>query len=572
MQAEVTILTRRGAAIMRRAHRVDSEPIRFGRGTDNEVPLPDIRVGLTAAALYQRANGLFIEQLGDAPLRVNGQVASSAQLRAGDEVMIGPYRIVVGEPPEGCDAAFSVELVQPIGDALQRIVGGSQLRLEQTHLNKRRLAWAFGVVVLLLTVAAPIGAYLVGGRATSPTAIPPGNGAASAFRVSWNPGQLSNQHRYFAQQCGTCHQGAFARVKDAACLTCHRDVGSHIAPHLGVLSGRGLKAVRARLAGTRCAACHQEHRGLSGLVIRENALCITCHRTLADKAPKADVRDVSGFPRGHPQFRVTLVADAAKKRLVRVALNSRPKPVDHPNLIFSHAAHLVPEGFPKLNIKPMVCADCHIPDPAGQGFLPITYKGQCQRCHELNFDVTLPWKTVPHGDAAGVETAVEGFYATLALSGKIPPPSAPPPPGIERRLPDTPPATPPAQPKTAQAWVKLKTRQALAVIFDKKRGCFYCHLADPAKGPFRVKPVLMLSDFLPEARFTHAAHRPLACADCHAARQAKTSGEVLIPGIQRCETCHGSQTAAFKAKSTCTSCHVFHQKNFGPMRKVAERE
>ena len=75
MQAEVTFLTRRGAAVIRKSQIVTGQSIRFGRGTDNEVPLPDIRVELAAAAISQRAEGLFIEKLGDAPLLVRGSTA-----------------------------------------------------------------------------------------------------------------------------------------------------------------------------------------------------------------------------------------------------------------------------------------------------------------------------------------------------------------------------------------------------------------------------------------------------------------------------------------------------------------
>src|SRR2546430_11525444 len=108
MQAEITFLTRRGAAVMRKSLTVTAETIRFGRGTDNEVPLPDIRVELTAAALRQRVDGLFIERLGDSPLRVNSETTGAAIVGAGDEILIGPYKIVLSSAPEGLDATLSV--------------------------------------------------------------------------------------------------------------------------------------------------------------------------------------------------------------------------------------------------------------------------------------------------------------------------------------------------------------------------------------------------------------------------------------------------------------------------------
>jgi hypothetical protein len=561
MQVEITFLTSRGSATMRRSVRVSAESLRFGRGTGNEVPLADLRVPLAAAELSQRVGGLSIGQTGDLPLRVNGRSARNANVGPGDEIGIGPYRVMLSEPPEGLDAALSVELVQPMGDALDRILRHSRIGLEQTHLSRRRASWALFLALLVLCLAAPILAYLAGHRATAPTAVPPAGGATEIFRASWNPGQLSNVHRFFADQCSTCHRAPFTRVADAACLTCHRGIGAHIPA-----GASGLAAIAASLASTRCADCHVEHRGLRSLVIREGALCVNCHRTLAQTAPAAAIRDVGGFPKGHPQFRATVVADAAGPRLTRVEIGPRPMPADHPGLVFSHQAHLRPQGFPVLHIKPLACGECHVPEPSGQGFLPITFKGQCQSCHHLHFLVDLPWKRVPHGDDRAVVAAVEGFYAAQAIEHGIP--ATPAAPQIERRLPGSPPAVAPS-PSSARAWVAQKTRAALAVVFKSKEGCFYCHLPDPKLGAFRVAPARLLTRFLPMARFDHAAHRAIHCENCHAARQSQSSADLLIPGIERCTICHGAENAAFKAQSTCISCHIFHLPRLGPMRQTA---
>lgn len=563
MQAEVTVLTRRGAALMQRSHRVSGDSIRFGRGTDNEVALPDIRVGLSAAALYQRADGLFIEQTGDTPLRMNNASIHGARVGPGDAILIGPYRVEIVTPPEGIEAAFSVELVQPIGNALEVLARKSRIGLEQTHLSKRRLSWALFVAVIALCLAVPILAYEIGGPATAPTAVPPGGGVAGTFRASWNPGTLSNQHRFFAQSCGTCHRGAFVAVQDSACLTCHSAIGNHIAP----MAGLGLRTIRARLQQSRCADCHVEHRGLNGLVIRQAALCVDCHRTLARSAPKAGILDVSGFPNGHPQFRATVVASAGKPSFINVSLGGAPKPADHPGLHFSHRDHLRPEGFPVLGYKPLVCKNCHVPAPGGQDFLPITYKAQCQRCHRLTFDAALPWQAVPHGDDKGVATAVEGFYAALVVAQGVPQDTGTP--AIARLIPGTAAPAPLPQPQTARQWVARKTKEALRVVFDPKRGCFECHFRDAAKGAFRVAPVRMLTRFLPAARFNHRKHAAVPCEECHAARRSHSSADVLIPGKERCTTCHGAENASFQAQSTCTSCHIFHRTEFGPMRRAA---
>lgn len=563
MQVEVTVLTQRGSARIRRSERMSADSLRFGRGTDNEVLLDDLRVPLAAAVLNRRPEGLFIEQTGDLPLRVNGASAGNARVRPGDEIAIGPFRIVLSEPPEGLDAALSVELVQPLGDALERILRHSRIGLEQTHLSKRRASWALFIVLILLCLAAPIAAYLVGRPATGPISVAGGGGAGRTLQAAWNPGELSNAHRYFADQCSTCHRTPFTEVKDAACLTCHRGIGSHMPTPIAP----SLTAIHADLGSKRCADCHVEHRGLRSLVIQQGSLCVGCHGALAEMTAAAGVLDVRGFPAGHPQFRVTVVRDPAAKSLARLPLDATPKPMDRPGLVFSHAAHLVAQGFPKLDINPLVCKQCHVPEPSGQGFLPITYKGQCQDCHLLKFDIDLPRKTVPHGDDEGIANAVEGFYASLVLKQGVPSPR--PMQDLERRLPNSAPAPQPALPPAPRDWVAEKTKSTLAVIFDRKRGCFECHVAgDPSRGSFRVAPVRMLTRFLPMARFDHAKHAALACEDCHAARQSQSSADVLIPPLQRCTTCHGGEAATFKAESTCISCHIFHRQQFGPMRQA----
>src|SRR4051812_31812382 len=112
MQVEVTFLTRKGPdPIMRKSRTITAEAIGIGRGTNNEVELADIRVELTVAGLHQRDGALFFEQRGDSPLRVNGASTLGTTVGPGDEINIGPYKLVMTEPGEGFDAAFTVELV-----------------------------------------------------------------------------------------------------------------------------------------------------------------------------------------------------------------------------------------------------------------------------------------------------------------------------------------------------------------------------------------------------------------------------------------------------------------------------
>jgi len=569
---------------MRRSQRASGPRIRLGRGTDNEVPLADIRVGLHIAALVTREGGIAIEKLGSSPLIINGDSVDYARLNPGDEILLGPYRIEILPVPEGCDGAIQVELVQPMGAALERLTTGARIGLERTGTSKRVYAWTGFLVIAVICLAVPIFFYS-GGLMQRWSKDTTNQKFAQLVGLSWNAGTLSNAHRFFAADCKTCHQDAFASIPDKACLSCHDKVGNH------VMHNVKLGAVGEELASLRCVDCHSEHRGIEGSVIREAHLCLGCHRNLVDRAPAAQVRDIGGWPKGHPQFRATLVANASKGETVRVELGTTPPPMDNPGIKFSHAAHLVKGGFPVLGYKEMACADCHVAEPSGQSFLSITYKKQCESCHELTFDkVALPWPNakVPHGDDVGVIAAVWNYYAGLALrdgAAAAPIPAAAP---VERRgagQPASPSAAPP--PTDTQGWVTAKSLTALRVVFDDRRGCAYCHYSTTADGawdtdkiladalppkanpPRVVAPVMMRTSFLPNATFDHASHRGMTCEDCHASRSSLTSSEVLIPGIDNCVKCHGGEKASLRAQSTCISCHAFHRSEFGAMGMTA---
>jgi len=582
MEVEVTVLTRRGAAVMRRSQHASAPRIGLGRGTDNEVPLADIRIGLHVAALVERVGGISIEKLGTSPLTVNGKSVDSASINTGDEILLGPYRIEVLEPPEGCDGAIQIELVQPMGAALERVNAAARIGLGQAGASKRVYAWSGFLVIAVVALAAPL--VVFGGKLVTPWhQNAPQPLVPTLIGQVWDTGEFSNAHRFFGADCATCHRGAFARVADNACLSCHSKVGNHV--EHGIQFG----AIGDRLSSMRCISCHTEHRGIEGSVVRTASLCLDCHRNLAETAPGAGVRDIGGWPNGHPQFRATVVADTARKTTTRVELGTNPPPVDHPGLKFSHAAHLRPGGFPALSYREMTCSDCHVTEPGGESFLPITYKNQCERCHELSFDkVALPWPNakVPHGDDTGIVAAVWNYYAGLALQGAKDAPAAP---GVERRgigMPTEP--APAAPPPDTLPWVTAKATAALGIVLDDKRGCAYCHFGTGPQGVFDTKkilandlppksdtahfiaPVELRTRFLPEARFDHSQHRGVGCADCHASRQAQMSGEILIPGIDTCVKCHGSENAELRAQSTCITCHVFHRTERGPMRMSQE--
>jgi predicted CXXCH cytochrome family protein len=618
MQVEITEITRRGAATRRRSRRVNAaERVRFGRDAGNDVRLADLRVELVAAELLQGDDGLIIRQLGTLPLRINEQSIASAEIHPGDKIWIGPYEVTIKDPPEGCEAAIEIDLVAPMGGSLAELTRGSRIGLEVVMPSRRVASWAGAVIVVIFCLAAPMAAFLLHPvpaqnlrQASSPAPM-------NIFAQSWDNGQFSNTHRHYAADCKSCHQAAFTSVPDTACLACHDRPLSRLPGHFQAAADIG--PFRTQLAAMRCADCHPEHRGLRGMVLANPNLCLNCHRSLAEKAPKAGVRDIESLS-GHPQFRVTVAVDPATGTFARANLDDAPR--DRPAIKFAHAVHLVKGGYPALGYAELTCKDCHVLAPGGKTFAPITYKANCQRCHALRFDkdlpkyknVELPWPqaTVPHGIEEGLAAAVWNFYAGEQLQssgGTAESPTFEPVAGHSKESD----GAAARQEALSQVWQKA-ARTLETVVLDtggpelhaaedsnRGRGCFKCHYSvrangsftaaallptatgrpPPAKTPIVAAVHLLPAVFFPNAQFDHGKHAGVACGDCHPARFAESQrsaeqlGDVMlaglvpepldIPGKNNCFKCHGAPGAARQTQTTCITCHVFHRVKDSPM-------
>ena len=73
MDVLISFLTKRKSGnISSRDYEVPCEVVRFGRGTDNEVQLPDPRIPISQGVLQKRPEGLHFESYGTATVRVDG--------------------------------------------------------------------------------------------------------------------------------------------------------------------------------------------------------------------------------------------------------------------------------------------------------------------------------------------------------------------------------------------------------------------------------------------------------------------------------------------------------------------
>ena len=576
MDALVSFLTRRAkGGVARRDTRVEAVRLRFGRGTDCEVFLPDPRVLQAHAEITERPGGGFqIDALGEAELRVNGNPVRTAPLKPGDVVGLGPYEVAVIAPEGNAEIVLTVELVRPLSDLATALASRSRLGLREAGMSRRRLAWAAFLVVFALFFVAPFAAFFASPDTHGVTA---GRDAAAAgiantLLAAHSPGEMSGPHKFFGANCGACHQGAFTDIKDETCASCHAGVTHHAEP-----------AVAAKLGiGEDCAGCHAEHKGAEPAAIRSEAFCADCHADLKARHPETTLENAGPFGKAHPQFRAT-VPTGEDGKLVRIALDATPE--EHSNLKFPHEKHLKKEGVrvPGGPVRQMSCASCHEPDSGGRGMKPVAFEQNCAECHQNRFDPAYPEASLPHGDPALVMETLRGFYAARALAGGVRDADAP---AVARRVPGS--ALPPGEETEARLaitqWAAVRADKAAHVAFSDK-GCGACHAIDaptadaPAKDAagnllvaakasgkdWVVRKVDLRDSFLPKAAFDHAKHQTMECGTCHGAATSVKATDLLLPKAESCATCHGPEKAADKVPSTCVSCHGFHEKGQPPM-------
>ncbi len=589
MEILVTHLKRKPSGdAARRVSEISDDVIRIGRGADCHVHLPDPRVPLVHSEIHKQDGASYISKLQTlSDLAVNGKATRSARLNIGDRLDIGPYELFVTDCPENKELCLTVELTRPFGDDF---VGLNQRSVtELTSLGFGKTTWSIlaTVVTLVVCLGLPLAAALMpaqqDGLAMEAGRRSPDTGAAAAEpRLAlllaawissadslWISGGISNAHRYFADNCGVCHQKPFVQVKDAACLQCHEGIQQHADAN---------KFASASFESFSCQSCHKEHDGLDPIVLDEQAFCSSCHVRLRAMEPETRVLDVGDFGVAHPEFRPTVMTDPTVPTKVRISLADAPKLKEMSNLKFPHDKHLrrlgdaggtEPGGIqhPQKGRIELSCQDCHEPEPGGAGMLPIKMEKNCEACHGLEFDPNAKHRRLTHGKPREAVEQMREFYAMMALQGGLQDPTAPRVVRV-RRMPGK--TLSPEEMATSLRWANEKAA-AVAKETIGKRACGKCHFVTPpdvgsADGIWHVMPVNLVDRWMPKGRFVHRDHQQEACESCHAAGTSKRAEDVMLPSIERCRGCHSGEESTGKVVSVCITCHRFHQPDMGPMK------
>jgi hypothetical protein len=444
----------------------------------------------------------------------------------------------------------------------------------------RARIWVPGVVILAVLAAGAIGYFARGD-------------------LRYSPGSLAAVHATWDSQCQVCHVDAqpldgknWAAVvvgrthaADAQCRQCHSGPAHHTRERPGEVAG--------------CATCHREHQGRHAALTRvPDEQCTSCHRQLAShctEGPPTEFADVSGWGSGHPEFRI--LRDKAKDPgtvafnhqlhlrpgLTRVSDSIAPFTLAQIPAAFrdSFARWAAPDGTMKLD-----CAACHqtdvrdgpAPDAAlaglphnavlparsdGAYMQPILYERHCQACHPLTIKRTVKDDPLSGQVAfrhrqqpAELENAVRSHYTEQFLKGKLDTSPA----FLKVPLPGKNPERKEAAAATAA--IEKHVAADMAMLLGAST-CQKCHTS-LAKDRARIEPAGLPEVWLVHAKFDHAAHRAVACLDCHTgARNSQSNTDVLLPAIDNCRQCHApSRQVAGKttggARFDCTECHRYH--------------
>ena len=302
--------------------------------------------------------------------------------------------------------------------------------------------------------------------------------------------------------------------------------------------------------------------------------CADCHGTLNTRLKDTKILNAADFGTDHPEFHPAIVVQPGDRpTLQRVSLASRP--TENNGLKFPHDLHLSKTGGVARMGQTMAgefgfgaslaCKDCHVKTPDGVRFRPVEMEKNCSMCHSLAFDtIAGTIRTLRHGEPEQVAADLRAYYRSTGPARPINLG------GQARRLPGDYQASRTSSIFTSAAVVRpARAEDAIRAVFSPGGACFDCHQVSPAKGPsnvgFEVGDVVQPMRYMQKGWFDHDAHKSETCESCHVkAENSKSAGDILLPDLKSCRTCHGGESARAQVPSSCAMCHDYHADDGAP--------
>ncbi|MBL6692259.1 MAG: FHA domain-containing protein [Pseudomonadales bacterium] len=556
----VRIIQSKGSSREVRNLNVATDSATLGRGTDQSIQIADKRVPLAHSTLTFKDDGIHIRANGSLNFAVNNQTKGRADLKPGDVVDVLGHEIHVLE--EAGKFILEIHLRDVEKEALR---DKFTTRLWQLNIPTRTFSWVLFLLVIAIGIIIPSAGFLTGMQPLRDSPLPDDG--------IWLAGELHRTHAFMGDRCENCHTVPFVPAQEVDCLNCHLSVNHHFDTDT---FGRDY------FIGDTCQDCHREHNGPEAITRTDQESCTACHADLAHAGYESDLLAATDFLEDHPAFMVSMLEMQEDETWDLKRFDMWDDELEEvSNLKFPHDIHMNPDGVlgPEGDIV-MECMDCHAVEKGGMRMKTVTMEQHCASCHELTFDPAAPDRVVPHGAPDDLMILLRGYYAYQYFQENADPGSttvdvAPEParevrrPGRRKRsvsefqmeIPNDTSST------EARDFVDERVAAAAERMFEQ-RSCIVCHeVIEPQEESldWRVMPVKLTPDWMPLAEFSHDSHINMSCEGCHEAAWSDWAGDVLMPDIESCRTCHGGEHAEGKLQSSCISCHEFHLDTQGPM-------
>jgi predicted CXXCH cytochrome family protein len=593
---------------------VERNKLKIGRGTDQNILLPDRRVALGHAKFAVSSDDIKVSTASGKYVLFNNQMVKKCSLTVGQHVDIVGHIITLFAGEQGCDFVIEVKLNNEQQVSLK---DRYQTRLQELNIGKRRWSWLFFLTVIICCLIVPIAGVL------NPPIMETLRDSPLPDDGQWMAGKLMKSHQFMGDNCSECHVDAFVQVNNQQCQSCHNETKHHV----------DVKGIAVSFeAFAECTDCHKEHNDERTLEQYSQQVCVTCHQDSEQTGLKDKNRGmVTDFEKQHPSFNATmLVPNKLANRVVNTKDNellvsntneltghqsallqpsfndsfnknwlsqkvllADDSAKEQSNLNFPHKLHMDPEGINSATDKVILaCASCHEPEKGGLQMKPITMEKHCQSCHTLTFDADDPERVVPHGSPTDVVMMMREYYAfryiyqqlniddknVIQTAGDLFSVRQARRPGRDKKLRKSFEDSMDSQTiasiekltkntvrTDALLWAESRASNAAFDMFERQ-ACAVCHVvtkteddSETADIPWQVEPVVLTKTWLPASRFSHDEHQATQCVDCHQAQSSEHSSDILIPDVDNCRQCHGGEQSDNLIPNTCIDCHDFHQ-------------
>jgi predicted CXXCH cytochrome family protein len=534
---------------------IQTNELTIGSAPDQYLQIPHESVDPRHAVLRTTSSGrLLLTALGPKGVIVNGKRETRVMLDADDTIQLGETTVKVQRSRGEYACILRVKDPYSSDDTAPAANMGTQA----SRFTISFWSWTLTIGVAAIFLLVPMGTFLAPSmrKLLRTTPLVPSD-------ALWSTGPLHAAHRFIGNDCTACHVNPFERVRNVECEKCHADVQHHVDVR---------SADVALFESERCAECHFEHKEPATLVLRDQRLCTDCHARLDRLKTDPQVENAAGFGSDHPEFRLAvltqdeLVAPGQWQAQWLDSSNSAARENSH--LKFSHAQHLNPKGLQSpQGERVLQCADCHRPNSSGREMMPIRMETQCSGCHSLHFDEHDPSSGVPHGDLQRMFRTLREHFSRQYLDSTGSQAGAAANSGFRRPGQEARQMSQDEQ-RRARDWADTESLKMARELLEK-RVCVDCHDVSRVLGAsgfeqWQVAPVRLTQNWMPRARFNHAAHITQPCISCHTeAERSKQSRDILMPRISKCRECHGDSNDTSKLSSDCVMCHHFHLPNRG---------